>query len=184
MAASSRSEKALDWMTLRFICERTSPLMSFLSASMVDKTENIKQFILPSLVSGQATDDNKMLWFRNTPAGEPFLFSTEQLKLLRQGSPNSLRADWTPALMTNFVSTDYSLQLRMAIEDERFFNGIQQALNVMELTSTTRPPESGSSENLSANPRLLFALASSTRARAEEGRIEATSALPPKADIR
>jgi hypothetical protein len=116
-----------------------NPVSSCLSChgtAQVHKTENIKQFILPALQSGHVTDENKMLWFRNTPAGTPFTFTTDELALVEQGNSNPLRADWTEALMADFASTDYSLQLRMAIENERFFNGVQQAVDVLERMST------------------------------------------------
>ncbi|MEO5759348.1 MAG: hypothetical protein ABIQ51_21090 [Mesorhizobium sp.] len=115
-----------------------NPVSSCLSChgtAQVHKTENIKQFILPALLPGQVSDANKMLWFRNTPAGTPFVFTAAELALVKQDTPSLLRADWTPALMADFVSTDYSLQLRMAIENERFFNGLQQAVDVLEKMS-------------------------------------------------
>jgi hypothetical protein len=112
-----------------------SSCLSCHSTAQVHRTEIIKQFITPALVQGQSTDDNKMLWFRNVPPGGTFTFTPAELGLVRQGQPNSVRADWTPALMADFVSTDTSLQLRMAIENARFFD-LQNAVTVVQQMST------------------------------------------------
>jgi hypothetical protein len=115
-----------------------NPVSSCLSChgtAQVHPQTNIKQFITPALVNGQASDENKMLWFRNIQAGETFTFTPEELEIVRQGDPGLLRATWTQDLMRDFVSTDYSLQLRMAIENERFYTGIEKA--VVDLTNAS-----------------------------------------------
>lgn len=109
-----------------------NPVSSCLSChgtAQVHKTINVKQFITPSL-KAPATDEGRMLWFRNVKAGETFTFTPEQLKLVDQRNPSVVRADWTPALMADFVSTDYSLQLRMGIESARAY-AIQTSISAL-----------------------------------------------------
>ena len=59
--------------------------------------------------------------FRNVRAGQPFTFTAAEFNLIRQGAQAG-RTDWTVALMQDFLSTDYSLQLRMAIENARSYD--------------------------------------------------------------
>ena len=115
-----------------------SSCLSCHATAQVHRTEIIKHFLTPALAGSAGTDQNRMLWFRDIPAGGTFTFTSEQLALVNQGNPNSLRADWTPQLMADFVGTDYSLQLRMAIENARFFD-LQRAINSLIVMSNRLP---------------------------------------------
>ena len=95
----------------------------------------IKQFITPSLKPGFMNDQAKMLWFRNIKSGNTFTFSPDELNWIDQGSANTLRADWTPTLMKDFLSTDFSLQIRMAIENARLWEVQKAAFTLQRLTS-------------------------------------------------
>lgn len=108
-----------------------SACLSCHATAQVHKTVAIKHFILPALVASKNTDTNRMLWFRDIKAGTPFTFTAQQLKLVDQGSASTVRADWTVALMKDFVSTDYSLQLRLAIENARSFT-VQSAIATLQ----------------------------------------------------
>jgi hypothetical protein len=109
-----------------------SSCLSCHGTAQVHKTKIIKHFLTPALA--QPTDSARMLWFKNIKPGDTFVFSEAELKLLRQGTPSTARADWTPQLMSEFVSTDYSLQVRMGIETARAF-AMQQSLQVLELAA-------------------------------------------------
>lgn len=98
-----------------------NPVSSCLSChatAQVHKDKSIKHFITPAL-NGTASDDERMWWFGNVKAGETFTFTAEQLPRVRQGAESEERATWTVDLMKGFVSADYSLQLRMGIENAR-----------------------------------------------------------------
>ena len=70
-----------------------SSCLSCHSTAQVHRTQIIKQIITPALVSEQvATDENKMMWFRNVPPGGTFTFTPEQLALVRQDGPDDVRA--------------------------------------------------------------------------------------------
>ncbi len=97
----------------------TSACLSCHSTAQVHPKNAIKHFLTPALLKSASTDTNRMLWFRNLRAGETFTFTATDLKLIDQGDANTARSDWSPELMKDFVSTDYSLQLRMAIENAR-----------------------------------------------------------------
>ncbi|MDF0522030.1 hypothetical protein P0R31_32825 [Bradyrhizobium yuanmingense] len=130
-----------------------NPVSSCLSChatAQVHKLRIIKHFLTPTLQPGQNTDPNRMLWFRNIPPGTPFTFSATELALIDQGRPSLVREDWTSALMADFVSTDYSLQLRMAIENARF-HALQGAPNVLDSLippTKERLPTGGARERL------------------------------------
>ncbi|MFD1840371.1 hypothetical protein [Paracidovorax cattleyae] len=108
-----------------------SSCLSCHGTGQVHKQENIKQFITPS--ARPATDANKMLWFRNIKAGDPFVFTQDELKVLDQRAPSDVRADWTLGRMADFVSTDYSLQVRMGIETSRAYANQQAIAAVNQL---------------------------------------------------
>jgi len=117
-----------------------SSCLSCHSTAQVHKTQIIRQIITPALISGQATDENKMLWFRDVPPGGTFTFTPEQLALVRQDGSDDVRARWTTALMADFVSTDTSLQLRMAIENARFFELQNAVLRLSEAETRLGTP--------------------------------------------
>lgn len=98
-----------------------SSCLSCHGSAQVHRRDNIKQFITPVLKPGAASDANKMLWFRNIKAGETFVFTKEELGLIDQRTPSKVRADWTLSNMSEFISTDYSLQVRMGIENSRAY---------------------------------------------------------------
>lgn len=116
-----------------------NPISSCLSChgtAQVHPQFNIKHFITPSLVDTPSTTENhRLMWFRNIPAGGTFTFTDAELSQVFQGRPSPIRKDWTPELMAQFVSVDTSLQLRMAIETQRAF-GIQMAFDTLETFST------------------------------------------------
>lgn len=108
-----------------------SSCLSCHSSAQVHKRDNIKQFITPSLKN--PTDNNKMLWFRNIKAGDPFVFTESELELINQRAPSQVRVDWSIANMTDFLSTDYSLQVRMGIETSRAYANLQAVATVNQL---------------------------------------------------
>ncbi|MFZ5441430.1 MAG: hypothetical protein ACOZQL_15595 [Myxococcota bacterium] len=113
-----------------------NPVSSCLSChgtAQVHQDKSIKHFITPTLKS-PATDDQRMWWFTNVKAGGTFTFTPQQLARVNQGAPSTQRATWDAALMKGFVSADYSLQLRMGIENAREF-ALDQAVEKVLRTS-------------------------------------------------
>lgn len=116
-----------------------SACLSCHATAQVHKAIPIKHFLtFDALKPASATDDNKMLWFRNIKAGQPFTFSESELKMLNQGAPTNARADWTQAMMADFISTDYSIQLRMAIENARAYSVQKALLAIKNLSPASR----------------------------------------------
>ncbi|WGK88919.1 hypothetical protein [Pseudomonas migulae] len=94
-----------------------SSCLSCHGTAQVHAKKSIWQPITPAIKNGaNAPEEIRMLWFRNIKSGEPFVFTDAQLSEV--SNPVGQPIEWTPPLMKEFVSTDYSLQMRMGIENK------------------------------------------------------------------
>jgi len=109
-----------------------SSCLSCHATAQVHPEHTIWQPMIPAVKPASPIAEKvTMLWFRNIKAGERFVFSDDELKELTNSTDSIER--WTPELMKAFISTDYSLQMRMGIENFYTENSAKNAKNPQQL---------------------------------------------------